>query len=71
MPLWAFFHGNDFKEGALLAVNLGNDADTTGDLAVNSAGAFYGLDGIPKKWREKIAFSELILRFADQLCLPR
>lgn len=69
--LWAFFHGNDFKEGALLAVNLGDDADTTGAVYSQIAGAYYGLEGIPKKWREKIAFGELILRFADQLCLPR
>jgi ADP-ribosylglycohydrolase len=69
--LWAFFHGNDFKEGAMLAVNLGDDADTTGAVYGQTAGAFYGLEGIPKKWRENIAFSELILRFADQLCLPR
>jgi ADP-ribosylglycohydrolase len=69
--LWAFFHGKDFKEGALLAVNLGDDADTTGAVYGQIAGAFYGLEGIPKRWREKVAFNELILRFADQLCLPR
>jgi len=65
--LWAICQGNDFKEGALLAVNLGDDADTTGAVYGQIAGAFYGLEGIPEKWREKIAFSELILQFADQL----
>jgi ADP-ribosylglycohydrolase len=68
--LWAFFQGNDFKEGALLAVNLGDDADTTGAVYGQIAGAFYGLEGILQEWREKIALSELILQFADQLCLP-
>jgi len=28
--LWAFYNSHSFKEGALVAVNLGNDADTTG-----------------------------------------
>ena len=28
--LWAFYHSHDFRQGCLLAVNLGNDADTTG-----------------------------------------
>jgi ADP-ribosylglycohydrolase len=65
--LWAFFHGKDFKDGALLAVNLGDDADTTGAVYGQIAGAFYGLKGIPGEWREKIAFRELILQFADQL----
>ena len=65
--LWAICQGNDFKEGALLAVNLGDDADTTAAVYGQIAGAFYGLERIPEKWREKIAFSELILRFADQL----
>jgi len=26
--LWAFYNSNDFEEGDLLPVNLGNDADT-------------------------------------------
>jgi hypothetical protein len=49
---------------------MGDDADTTGAVYGQIAGVFYGLEGIPEKWREKIVFSELILRFADQLCLP-
>ena len=48
-------------------MNLGDDADTTGAIYGQIAGAFYGLEGISEKWREKIAFSELILRFADRL----
>jgi ADP-ribosylglycohydrolase len=30
--LWAFARGDDFRTGALLAVNLGDDADTTGAI---------------------------------------
>jgi len=65
--LWAFHKGNDFKEGALLAVNLGDDADTTGAVYGQIAGAFYGYDVIPKSWRDIVAMKEMILEFADKL----
>jgi ADP-ribosylglycohydrolase len=47
--LWAFYHGNSFGEGCLLAVNLGDDADTTGAVYGQLAGAFYGEDGNPRR----------------------
>jgi ADP-ribosylglycohydrolase len=31
--LWTFHRSDSFEEGALLAVNLGDDADTTGPVA--------------------------------------
>lgn len=65
--LWAFYNSSTFEEGALLAVNLGDDADTTGAIYGQLAGAFYGLSGIPEGWREKISMSEKILDFADRL----
>lgn len=65
--LWAFYHSNSFEEGALKAVNLGNDADTTGAVYGQLAGAYYGEDSIPSAWREKIAMKSLILDLADQL----
>ena len=36
--LWAFHRGNDFRSGALLAANLGDDADTTGAIYGQIAG---------------------------------
>jgi len=65
--LWAFHRSYDFREGALLAVNLGNDADTTGAVHGQIAGAYYGAEGIPKEWCDKLAHRELIERLADQL----
>jgi len=65
--LWAFYHGSSFEEGCLLAVNLGDDADTTGALYSQLAGAFYGVDGIPAGWREQLAMHETIFGFADRL----
>lgn len=65
--LWAFHNSNSFKEGALLAVNLGDDADTTGAIYAQLAGAYYGVEGIPAQWIEQITDVELITRYADQL----
>ncbi len=65
--LWAFYHAADFREGALLAVNLGDDADTTGAVYGQLAGAFYGEGHIPAAWRDTIAQRELILELADKL----
>ncbi|HEY9850060.1 MAG TPA: ADP-ribosylglycohydrolase family protein [Leptolyngbyaceae cyanobacterium] len=65
--LWAFYHSNSFAEGCLLAVNLGDDADTTGAVYGQLAGAFYGETGIPETWREKIAKRDLIISMAKQI----
>ncbi len=65
--LWAFHKGKDFSEGALLAVNLGDDADTTGAVYGQIAGAYYGYEGIPAKWRDMVAMKDVILRLSDKL----
>ncbi|MEZ2229496.1 ADP-ribosylglycohydrolase family protein [Microcoleus sp.] len=38
----------------ILAVNLGDDADTTGAVYGQLAGAFYGEGGLPEKWRSQL-----------------
>lgn len=65
--LWAFHRSTSFRDGALLAVNLGEDADTTGAVYGQLAGAFYGAGAIPEGWRSKLAHWELIESYADQL----
>ena len=65
--LWAFDRSSSFREGALLAVNLGDDADTTGAVFGQLAGAFYGESEIPAEWRAKLALRETIERLADAL----
>ena len=52
--LWAFATTDDFLEGALLAVNLGDDADTVGAIYGQLAGALYGRSGIPESWRDRL-----------------
>lgn len=65
--LWAFYRGDSFREGCLLAVNLGDDADTTGAIYGQLAGVFYGERGIPESWRSRLAQCRLIESFAEQL----
>ncbi len=65
--LWAFWHGRDFRDGALLAVNLGEDADTTGAVYGQLAGAAYGVAGIPEHWLGVLAWNDRIVTIADAL----
>ncbi len=65
--LWAFHSSTDFRAGALLAVNLGDDADTTGAIYGQIAGAFYGESAIPEEWRTKLALSTAIDSYAETL----
>ena len=48
--LWAVFTTRSFEEALVQAVNLGNDADTTGAVAGGLAGALYGVNAIPGRW---------------------
>ena len=65
--LWAFNNSDNFADGARLAVNLGDDADTTGAVYGQIAGAFYGTGGIPERWIDILAEKDLIISFATQL----
>ena len=65
--LWCFYHSSNFEEGALLAANLGDDADTTAAVYGQIAGAFYGKKGIPNHWLKTLAWRKKITRIADQL----
>jgi ADP-ribosyl-[dinitrogen reductase] hydrolase len=65
--MWAFSRSDSFRSGCLLAVNLGDDADTTGAIFGQLAGAYYGEDGIPQGWRDKLARRPLIESFADRI----
>ncbi len=58
--LWAFARTDDFLDGALLAVNLGDDADTVGAIYGQLAGALYGRSGIPESWRNRLHDARMI-----------
>lgn len=58
--LWAFHQVESFEEAVLRAVNLGNDADTTGAVCGQFAGAHWGESGVPQRWRDGLARRDLI-----------
>jgi ADP-ribosyl-[dinitrogen reductase] hydrolase len=72
--LWAFHHGADFREGALLAANLGGCSDVVAAAYGQLAGAYYTLNGIPAEWRAALLRIDLLETLADQLlaeaCTP-
>ena len=53
--LWAFWSDEgSFEIGAVKAVNLGDDTDTTAAIYGQLAGACYGYQALPEKWREQV-----------------
>jgi ADP-ribosylglycohydrolase len=65
--LWAFHDAADFRQAVLRAVNLGDDADTTGAVCGQLAGAAFGESGIPAEWRQNLARRDLIEPILDRL----
>ena len=65
--LWAFYKSGSFRDGALLAVNLGDDADTTGAIYGQIAGAHYGVKAIPEEWRSKLTMLSEMTDMADRI----
>ncbi|KAA2240787.1 ADP-ribosylglycohydrolase family protein [Chitinophaga agrisoli] len=49
--MWCFMSTDNYAAAVLAAVNLGNDADTTGAVTGGLAGLYYGYDQIPEKWK--------------------
>jgi ADP-ribosylglycohydrolase len=58
--LWAFLTSESFEEAVLKAVNLGEDADTTGAVCGQLAGAYWGYDAIPQHLIDGLDRKDLI-----------
>ncbi|MFC7738151.1 ADP-ribosylglycohydrolase family protein [Roseomonas sp. GCM10028921] len=65
--LWAVERTESFEEALVLAVNLGDDADSVGAVTGQLAGAIYGLRGIPPRWLAPLAWRERLTAAADAL----
>jgi len=65
--MWCFAHADSFAEAILMAVNLGDDADTTAAVCGQVAGAYYGARQIPAAWLERLALRSEITELADRL----
>ena len=58
--LWAFHDAETFNEAVLRAVNLGDDADTTGAICGQLAGAYWGESGISESLRTGLARMDML-----------
>jgi ADP-ribosyl-[dinitrogen reductase] hydrolase len=65
--LWCFTTTSSFEEAILKAANLGDDADTTAAITGQIAGAFYGEEGIPNHWLDRLHMHDDIRAMADAL----
>jgi ADP-ribosyl-[dinitrogen reductase] hydrolase len=65
--LWAFHRGETFREGALLAANLGRDCDVVAAAYGQIAGAYHGVSAIPGIWRNSLMRQEVVIDTADRL----
>ncbi len=65
--LWCFNTTNTYRDAILRAVNLGDDADTTAAVCGQIAGAYYGVQGIPAGWLDRLAMREEIDQLARGL----
>ncbi|WP_203256190.1 ADP-ribosylglycohydrolase family protein [Hyunsoonleella ulvae] len=69
--LWCFINMNNYEDAVMKAINLGEDTDTTAAIAGGLAGLYYGINSIPKTWRDKLVkydeIEDLIFRFHKSL----
>ncbi|KAG5633370.1 hypothetical protein DXG03_007495, partial [Asterophora parasitica] len=76
--LYCFLATENFEEGAIMAVNLGNDADTVGAVYAGLAGCWYaGVEGDDKhgmfwtkrvkQWQSELVERELVEEVAGEL----
>ena len=62
---------DDFEVAICAAVNHGGDSDSTGAICGNIVGALTGLEGLPRKYLEKLELREEILELSDDLYYTR
>lgn len=65
--IYSFLINNDFEESLVYAVSLGGDADTIGAMTGAIAGAYYGAEKIPLRWRKKLENRKYIEELAEKL----
>lgn len=65
--LWCFINTTTFEDAVCEAVNLCGDADTIGAITGGLAGAYYGFDSIPERWRDKILVKDKLIEIAKKV----
>ncbi|MDD1680859.1 MAG: ADP-ribosylglycohydrolase family protein [Methanoregula sp.] len=65
--LHSFMHAKSAEMAILSAVNLGGDADTVGACTGALAGAYWGLDALPLRWRQGLERYAELVRLAERV----
>lgn len=65
--LWCFANTDNFKDGILLAANLGGDADTIAAVYGQIAGAYYGEADIPAEWVRVLSYQYIFYIQAQKM----
>ncbi len=65
--MWSVWKTDNFRDALILAVNLGDDADTVGAVAGQISGAIYGIDKIPPSWVSELVESSRMFELGSQL----
>lgn len=60
--LWCLVNSRTYEECALMAVNLGEDTDTTAAVAGALAGIAYGAEAIPRPWLDELRRKDVLER---------
>lgn len=64
---WALHHAANYVDGIVTVSNLGEDTDTAGATAGILLGAKFGLEGIPKSWRDQLQNADGLREMATQI----
>ncbi|NMB78170.1 MAG: ADP-ribosylglycohydrolase family protein [Methanomicrobiales archaeon] len=63
--LHSFMTAKSLEQAVLSAVNLGGDADTVGACCGALAGAYWGFDAIPARWKEGLEGYDRLVQLAE------
>ncbi len=69
--LYCFMSTCTFESAVLSAINLGGDADTVGACTGAMAGAYWGLDATPKRWRRELEGYDELVKLAERVWVMR
>ena len=69
--LHSFMQAKSLPQAVLAAVNLGGDADTVGACCGALAGAYWGFDAIPARWKEGLEGYDRLVMLAERVWAAR
>jgi len=65
--IYSFLANSSLEEAVAYAVSLSGDADTIGAMTGAIAGAYWGIEAIPQRWRDRLENGKFIEKLAERL----